>query len=238
MSSTLVSILISGLTIVAVQVQGQGTFRNLDFELAQVPTSTPAGTLVPTGSAVPFWTAYLGNDQQSTVQYNQLYLGSGSVDLLTSDGPYSMSVFQGRYGVALQAGGPFGGGGGGDASISQTGAIPQNALTLLFAASAPYGAGWTVSVGGQVLPVVQLQQINANSFIYGADIAAFVGKTEDLKFTALLGTGSPLVNMFLDGIQFSPNSIPEPSVFAVAALGGILIGIFRRRRPPELNYGD
>jgi hypothetical protein len=37
----------------------QGTFRNMDFELAQIPQNQPAAT-VSAASALPFWTVYYG----------------------------------------------------------------------------------------------------------------------------------------------------------------------------------
>ena len=40
----------------------QGTFRNLDFELAQIPQSQPVGD-VSTAAALPFWAVYYGATQ-------------------------------------------------------------------------------------------------------------------------------------------------------------------------------
>jgi hypothetical protein len=36
--------------------------------------------------------------------------------------------------------------------------------------------------------------------------------------------------LYLDAIQFSTQSIPEPSAFALAALGALFLGFCRRRR--------
>ena len=200
----------------------QGTFRNLDFELAQVPTSTPPSTLVPASEALPLWTAYVGNNQQSTVLYNNLYLGQAVVALLSSDprNPFPNGVIQGNYTAVLEAGA------GGDAAISQTGTIPPGTKSILFEANMPAASGWTISVGGVTIPVVQVSQVNSYFSLYGGDISAFAGRTEELRFTALLGQGTP-DNMFLDAIQFSSSPIPEPSETAMIAFGGLLFILIR-----------
>ena len=169
----------------------QGTFRNLDFELSQVPTSTSPGAFVPASQALPLWTVYVGGNQQSTVLYNDLTAGRAAVALLSSDprNPYRYGVIQGNYAAVLQAGG------GGDAAIAQTGTIPANAMSILFEASAPYGSGWTITIGDQRIPVIEVSTVGSFA-LYAGDIAAFAGKTEELRFTAVQGPG-PSLNIVL-----------------------------------------
>ena len=111
----------------------------------------------------------------------------------------SLAPIQGNYMPVLQAdlinGQPA------SAAISQTGTLPASAQTLLFTASLPYGAGWSVSLGGQNLSVVSLGTDGNEYGYYGANISSFAGQTETLQFTAL--TGAPSVNMALDDIVFS-----------------------------------
>lgn len=203
----------------------QGTFRNLDFELAQVSPLAPPGTPLTAAAGIPLWTAYAGGVEQSSILYNALYIGDLGVALLSSGplDPYGSAVIQGNFTVVLQAGA----GGSGNTTISQTGLIPANALALLFTASMPYGAGWTVSIGSQTIPVVELHQINSYYALYGADMSSFAGRSETLSFTALTGLGPP-VNMYLDAIQFSSTPVPEPSAFALAALGALGLARFRK----------
>src|SRR6266705_747181 len=99
--------LFSCIFFVLFSAEGQGTFfHNLDFELSQVPGSTPPSTLLPAGEALPLWTAYVGGHQLSTVLYNSLYLGSAGLALLSSDprNPYAYGVLQGSYTAVIQAG--------------------------------------------------------------------------------------------------------------------------------------
>jgi len=223
-------VLLSSALLFAVTAQAQGTFRNLDFELAQVPSSTPPGTLLPASTAIPFWTPYVGGNPQDTVLYNKLYLGTAVVALLSSapGNPVPNGVIQGNYTAVLEAGA------GGDAAISQTGTIPANAVSIMFEASAPYGSGWTITVGGVTIPVFELASLPAHPgvFLYGGNISAFAGQTEQLRFTATLGP-SPPVSMFLDAIQFSSAVVPEPSESVLIALGAFLLVLIEMRRRQE-----
>jgi hypothetical protein len=78
-------------------------------------------------------------------------------------------------------------------------------------------------------------QTFANYTLYGGSIpAALAGQSEALSFTE--PPGIPISNqpsLFeLDNIQFSDQFVPEPNVFALSALGALLLGwrVVRRRR--------
>ena len=68
-----------------------------------------------------------------------------------------------------------------------------------------------------------------SNFIRGA----YAGQTGELLFTdpSFLGfQGGPAI---IDNIQFSSNPLPEPSELALAALGTLLLGFRRWRKPPQ-----
>jgi hypothetical protein len=191
--------------------QAQG-FVNLDFEDANL--SGYAAGPVPTSDAVPGWTAggYLGPNQ---MLYNNITIGSPNVSIVSSASVFP-SPIDGTFSVFLQ---------GGDAPtpsafISQTGLIPASARSLLFKAQADGGApinSLAVSVGGQN---VSFSAISAgpNYTLYGSDISAVAGLTEQLTYSVL-----EYYQWNIDDIQFSSSSIPEPSVFGLITLGGLFL---------------
>jgi hypothetical protein len=196
------------------QCWAQGTFRNLDFGLSQVPTSTVPNTSVDASIAFPFWTLSGGPIQISSVLYNGMTLGSLSVDLLSPDDPGGNGGIPGDYTAVLQAGFP-----GSFASIAQTAQIPSGVMSLLFLATPPKLAGWEITIGGRNIPVVE---VTAGSRFneYGANISAFAGMTEELRFTQLFTSGIG-GSMWLGQIQFSPVAVPEPCSVGLVSLGAL-----------------
>jgi hypothetical protein len=83
-----------------------------------------------------------------------------------------------------------------------------------------------VSLGGQNVPFFALSTVAPYTILYGGDISAFAGQSEQLMFSALQGENN---GWNIDDIQFSSSSVPEPSVFALTALGALLLGFFRWR---------
>ncbi len=69
-----------------------------------------------------------------------------------------------------------------------------------------------------MIPVEQLGS-GPNYFIMGGDISAYAGETDELRFTALPGTGG-----LLDNIEFSVSPVPEPGMMGWMMLGGIFLG--------------
>ena len=117
----------------------------------------------------------------------------------------------------------------GASSISQTGLVPVSAKSILFVAQgggAPGAVILLVSLGGQNIPFYALSTVAPYTSVYGGNIPpTFAGQIEQLTFSALEGE-----NFWnIDDVQFSSSSVPEPSEFALAALGALLLG-FRRRR--------
>jgi hypothetical protein len=202
--------------------QGTLPFQNLDFESANIPNGTPAGTVAVSG-ALPSWTVYYGSSQQSQMGYQSFSLGATFVCLLT---PGSNSVFNsinGNYSVLLQGGVTST-----DASIVQTGIVPSSAKSILFDAESVNAGTLLVSLGGQNIPFFALSS-GPNYTEYGGDISAFAGQTAQLKFSALYQSGGNN-NWNIDDIQFSPNSIPEPQTWALMFCGAVGWFLMRRRK--------
>ena len=198
-------------------------FVNIDFGSANIPNSTPSGSFVSMSNAIPGWTGYLGSVQQTTVLYNSLATGSAVLAILATNSPVGGVIPGNIYNVVLQAGSTSL-----SAAIAQTAVIPSYANSIFFTASLPYAAGWQVTIAGQNIPVTEVSTVGNGFAIFGGDISAFAGQQDELRFTALFGAG-PTVNLYLDSISFSTSIVPEPGVFALVALGGLLLG-YRRHK--------
>jgi hypothetical protein len=118
-----------------------------------------------------------------------------------------------------------------DVGLSQTGLVPVGTQSLQFYALPAFDSfgAFTVTMGGQDLSLTVISNA-MNYTIYGADISSFAGQAEQLSFNVLGHTpqGSSEY-LYLDSIQFSTQSIPEPSEFALVGLGTLFLN-FRRWR--------
>jgi hypothetical protein len=218
---------LAGVIITFCQAAYPKGFINLGFEAATI-VRDPSG-LYPAGvyasSAIPGWTptSILGSKD---ILYNDVFLGATGVSIFDRSG--SFPVINGAFSIQLYGGTGVTTG----ASISQTSLVPVDAVSILF--KAQYGNGGNpvgallVSLGGQNIPFSAIST-GPNYSLYGGDVSAFAGQLEQLMFTA-----PPGVNNYweLDDIQFSPQSIPEPSVLGLSALGAFLLGwrLLGRRR--------
>lgn len=186
----------------------QGTFINLDFESANL-TVVPAGSLggaVRPEEAIPGWTPY-----GAGVFHNDVSLGGPAIIVY---GPQwdTSQILDGKY--SLELNNDFNGHG--VAAIGQTGQVPTGVKSLVF--YAPY-ASLKISFAGQDLTFFRLSSGPKYS-IFGADISHLAGQTGELRFSAgpdFLGAG------IIDDIHFSTQSVPEPSLFDLAAFGGLLL---------------
>ncbi|HEX3799744.1 MAG TPA: hypothetical protein VH413_13695 [Verrucomicrobiae bacterium] len=204
----------------------QGSFQNLNFASAAIPQGTPNGSFVPVVEALPGWSAYFGSSQQNSLLYNNLSTGSVEVALLDQNSPVGGVIPGNQYTVVLQAG-LNGVNGASTASIAQTGLIPSGSRSIIFTAAPPTGPGWSVMLGGQNIPVVPESQ--QGSYVeYIGDISAFAGQTDELRFTADF-SANKLGGMVLDNIQFSPNLVPEPSVWSLILCGTAFFGLTRKK---------
>ncbi|MGD0251556.1 MAG: PEP-CTERM sorting domain-containing protein [Verrucomicrobiota bacterium] len=195
-------------------------FVNMDFEDAIItpdPSSPYYPIAVYASDAIPGWIAtgcFLGS---SDILYNGPSLGSTSVSILGTNG--FPPALNGNFSVDL-----YGGDTAPAASFSQTATVPVSTESILFKAQG--GAGTLlVSLGGQNIPFFALSS-GSNYTLYGGDVSAFAGQNAQLMFSALEGINNA---WNIDDIQFSPSSVPEPSEFALTALGALFFS-YRRWR--------
>lgn len=196
----------------ALSTEAQGTFQNLDFESAKIVL---VGGEVAANNAIPGWHAYSNTTELAYIPYN-------SFAVIPRVGLYASNsyVVEGNFSVWLSR----------DGSIAQTGAVPANAMSLLFKT---FGPALSVTLGGQALSCVLLTN-GPGYTMYGADISAFAGQTAALTF-ALPPFFTPL-----DDIQFSPEAVPEPWGPSIAAAGALLLAALRGRsgKGLERRCGD
>jgi len=186
-------------------------FVNLDFESANITPIVTGGVFVASTNALPGWTVYDGSSQQTEMTVNDPSTGLTSVSLWATNG----SQISGNFSVILVGGFTASG-----ATISQTGLVPVSADSLLFEAQAGLG-GFTVTLGGQNIPFFALAT-GANYTLYGGDISAFAGQTQQLTFSALQDFNA--LNFWnLDNIQFSSSPVPEPGALGSSALCGLFL---------------
>ncbi len=198
---------------------GQGTFRNLDFELANLPILAPGQyMIVSDADALPGWTAYLGTDLQTTILYNAQTLGDASVSIL---GPNYQAgpTLQGDFMAFLAAGR-----GHSITSLRQTGVVPNDAQSLRVVIASDPTENFEFSLNGVALSMVPLA-VGPSATLYGADVSTFAGQSSLLNISAYLSPSAPTFFGFrLDDIRFSNQPIPEPSVFGLLALSAFLLG--------------
>jgi hypothetical protein len=196
-------------------------FVNLNFEnavLSPDPNSPYYPNAVYASNAIPGWTAYIGGVPQTDIFYDNISLGAPAVILQDTNGFFQ--PLQGRYSLLIQGSSldsPI------SASIGQTGLLPNNAVSLFFFLS--LNSSLQVTFNGQPISLVQVAS-TPNYDVMGGNISAFAGQTGQLLFTSPGNSGFGLV----DDIQFSPSPIPEPGVFALSAVGVLMLAIRRRRK--------
>ena len=199
--------------------QGQG-FVNLDFEEATIAPTPGGGYTYPADpdQCFPGWTV---GGSGTVVMYNTVSIGAPAVSLMGPDfpNPLGYTPLQGSYSVLLQYFGAFA-----PPTLSQTGLIPTGTQSIDFF----FGNGQSaavVTINGVNIPLVQI----AGGELAG-NISAFAGTTAQLTFSTTSNTGFPRNWLYFDNIQFSSSPAPEPSTFALAALGGLLLGYHRRSK--------
>lgn len=204
---------------------GQSTFQNLDFETAQlVPIPGDPNRAVQFTAAFPGWSGYVGGQLQTTTVPNFIPLSvpfpPPFPSFISIMGPPAVIGGQGLYEVGFGAGTdttgsliPV--------ALVQTGQVPSDARSLQFLGL--YASAISIFLGGQQLSAVPLTENITSRRYYGVDISPFSGQVVELRFQPGVGID------YLEDIQFSPQGIPEPSVFGLFALGSWLIG-WRWRR--------
>jgi hypothetical protein len=223
MKHTTITLVATCVLLGFLSANGQGNlFQNLDFELAnpgqtvESPNGYPVAYNVPVANALPYWNVNYGDVQQNTVNLNSPGLGSTLVTLVGEGWP----AIDGNYSVLLQGGETASA-----ASITQSGKIPSGTESLYFEAQ-PGGGSLDVLIGTQVVSFGAVGT-GANYTLYGANISAWAGDTEQLIFSALEDFSGPN-NWELDDIAFSTTAVaPEPGTLALMLMGGVVFGARR-----------
>lgn len=188
-------------------------FANLNFESAKVVIigTNALSPYMAASNALAGWSAYDGPSPLSRISYNPNPAGGSTLVFLVGS---NREVLSGNFSVGLGA----------NASISQTGIIPDDAESLLFEAFFIGGSStMSVSLDGQNL-AYSIISSSPNYDLYGANISAFAGQDETLTFSATEGAE------ILDDIQFSTMTIPEPGELALLASGALVFCMPRRWR--------
>jgi hypothetical protein len=206
------------------RLAGAQGFVDLNFESANLSAYGAGPAIVPASNAIPGWTA-TGNLSPSEIVYNTLSTGAPSVALLGNNG--SFSALDGAYSIDLyggSSGSPTG------ASISQTGLVPANAVSIQFIAqgAGSLGGPLSVSLGGQNISLFTISTGSSYS-LYGGNIpSGLAGNSEQLILSASPDGGNNFWE--IDDIRFSSSVVPEPGVAGLLGLGGLLLGLCRWKK--------
>lgn len=209
--------------LVMVQSGHAQGFVNLDFEDATIAPTPVGGSTFPVDptQAFPGWTVGVNSSGFYTVtSYNDLSLGAPAVDLMGPNFPNfaGYTPLQGSYSVLLQ----YFGYAGEPPTLNQTGLVPADtqSISLLVppGENTVYPAAMVVTFNGVNIPLVPI----AGGRV-GGNISAFAGNVAQLTISTINSEDW----IYFDDIQFSSSSVPEPSEFALTALGAMLLG-FRR----------
>jgi hypothetical protein len=220
-----------GSVCVTCSLEAQGTFENLDFESANIPSMASVNSLIPVSEALPGWSAffvYSGGDlPQTQVSYDGISLGGAVISIVDANEPVpDYGPLQGNYSAFL-FGGPRASAEE-SAGISQTGLVPSGTASLLVDAYVS-GASFTVTLGGQTIDMVPLESF-VHYTLWGGNIpSGMAGQSETLSFVEPASAAVAPTMLELDDISFSPITVtPEPGPLALMGIGGLLFALYRR----------
>ena len=207
-------------------LRAQTNFRNLGFEQSRAQNLPPgASEIVSVSLAFPGWSATIGTNSAPPINHNQMFFGTAGISIY---GPQSgMIAPEGSYFVILQAGHQPAAPPGvlAASSIFQTATIPLLTQSMQFL-STPILEGIDVSFGGQSVPLVLVSTDPSGWSRWGGDFGAFAGQTGELRFTAVATPPTPALGVYLDAITFSAAPVPEPSIFALFAVGALVLAAY------------
>jgi hypothetical protein len=220
-------------------VWAQGTFRNLDFESANLPAIPTGqfGGFVSISNALPGWSAYLGTTPTTQIWHNNYSLGAANISIIGPDWNGNIpqgegiNVLQGGYSAILQAGTGFNNLV--PASIAQSSLVPLTSESIQMEVQPVIGPSsgnlLQVTLGGQFIQMVPLS-VTPSYTVYAGDISAFAGQVANLTISAVSATGFEDNSLEIDDIVFSSQTVPEPGTLALMACGAIVFGYYRRAR--------
>ncbi|HEX3799740.1 MAG TPA: hypothetical protein VH413_13675 [Verrucomicrobiae bacterium] len=205
------------LALAITSADAQGTFGNLDFESANIPSGTPPNAAISSLNAFPKWSA------NSMVGYDFFSTG-GTVISIVDSAVSGFAPIQGDYSVFLF------GGAGDVATLSQTAIIPMGSHSLTVDLTGSGVSLLNISIGDQTIQIVPLATF-ANYTEYGGDISTFAGQEQQLSFTEQPPMGVPPSVLELDDVAFSPNLVPEPTIWNLILCGTAFFGLTRSEQP-------
>ena len=169
------------------------SFENLDFEMG-----LPG--FISVDSALPYWTAKLGDVIQTEVLSPQLIWGQAAIMMAWYSPPYVYPM-EGDLSVYLI------GAGGTNAVLEQTGLVPIEARSLRFRATLggtmEPSMEFYVTLGGQAITLYSL-----GTGQYGGNLSGQTGSVATLAFTAVSSSSGQQYILGLDSIYFSSDEIP------------------------------
>ena len=197
-------------------------FVNLDFDQATLPQPLPPGPQVFAWSdALPGWNHSAGDSTEHVyLQVGHIGFSQWYAILDTTFSPFGSA--SDAYAAGLHSGtfreqeprGDFT-----TAFLSQTGRVPVGAQTLSLLANTPQ---FGIALNGTS---IAMQADGPDRWI--GDISAFAGQVVELRITD--GVVDPMSTfLVVDEIRFLP--VPEPSTFALTALGVLVLCALARRR--------
>lgn len=213
-------------------------FRNLDFELANVPATLPfseggLGGLVSVTDAFPYWTVMFGSYAPTEVFHNNIALGSTSISII---GP-AWDVVVEQYMAILQPGHMDVGGGDYEpvsVSLIQAGYIPSGTQSIRFQTwSGTPAAAFQILIDAHSIGT-WVTGTSGNVEAIAGDVSQYAGQTHSLQILAPIyinydGNGTDFVGGgAIDSIQFSPEPAPEPASLVLLGVCGISV-VYRRR---------
>ena len=213
----------------------QGTFQNLDFESANIPSSSSVNTPLAVSDGLPGWSAYYisGTTQlpQPQVFYDGSSMAGPRISVVDANVPDpALEPLQGNYSAVL-FGGLFSDSSLVSVGISQTGFVPIGTRSILVDAYAPDGS-FVVTLGGQTIDMVPLESFVHYSLWGGNIPSSIAGQTETLSFVEPASSTIVPTTLELDDISFSPTVVtPEPDAAVLMGIGGALFAVYRRFVP-------